>query len=80
MDGATVKERPLRAASYAETSGFSPFVTVLLVQRATAIRRHDMRQQEIRHALIGVDLVFDAREAVPFVLVDLVIYRSRRAS
>ena len=30
-----------------------------------------MRQQEIRHAFVGVDLIFDAREAVAFVFVNL---------
>ena len=32
-----------------------------------------MGQQEIRNALVGVDLIFNAREAVAFVFIDFVI-------
>ena len=48
----------------------------LLCQRATAIRRGDVGQQKICHALVGVDLVFDAGEAVAFVFVNLVFDRA----
>ena len=33
-----------------------------------------MRQQEVGYALVGVDLVFHAREPMPFVIVNLVIH------
>ena len=43
----------------------------LLVQRASAIRRRNVCLQKISYALIRINLIFDAREAVAFVLVDL---------
>ena len=35
-----------------------------------------MRQQEVRHALISVNLIFHARKSMPFVFVNFVIHRS----
>ena len=49
---------------------------LLLIERTTAVRRDDARQQEISHPLIRVDLIIDAREAMPFVVVDLVVDRA----
>jgi len=45
----------------------------LFVQRAAAICRRNMRQEKVRDALVGVDLVFDPGEAVTFILVNLVV-------
>ena len=45
-----------------------------LADRATAIRRYNMRQQKIRHALVSINLIFNSREAVAFVLVDLAVH------
>ena len=44
----------------------------LLVQRAAAIRRRNMRFQKVGHALVSVDLIFDPSEAVAFILIDFV--------
>ena len=35
-----------------------------------------MREEKIRDALVGVNLIFHAREAVTFILVDLGVNRS----
>src|SRR5215470_10344827 len=42
----------------------------LLGQRADAIGGNHVRQQEVSHALVGVDLVFNAGKTVAFVLID----------
>ena len=44
---------------------------MLLRHRTTAVGRDDMRQQEIGNALVGVDLIFHAREPVAFIFVNL---------
>lgn len=35
-----------------------------------------MRQQEVSHSLVSVDLIFNPRESVTFIFVNLVINRS----
>jgi len=47
-----------------------------LRERATAICRWNVRQQEVSNALVSVDLVFHAGEAVAFVFINLVIDRA----
>ena len=44
----------------------------LLIQRAAAIRRRNVRLDEVCCALIGVDLIFDSCKTVAFIFVDLV--------
>ena len=41
----------------------------LLIQRAAAIRRWNVRLQKISHALVSVNLVFDFGKTVAFVLI-----------
>jgi hypothetical protein len=50
-----------------------PRNNALFVQRAAAIRRWDVCFDEVCCPLIGVDLILNAREAMPFVLVDFVL-------
>ena len=50
------------------------YVHALFGHRAGAIRRDHVRQQEIRHALVGVDLILHPRESVPFVFVNLRVH------
>ena len=33
-----------------------------------------MRQQKIRHPLVSINLIFNSREAMPFVLIDLRVH------
>ena len=49
---------------------------LLLIDRTPAARRRHAHLQKIGDALVGVDLVFDARELVAFVLVNLQLHEA----
>ena len=54
-------------------AAFVLLITLLVLLRdcATAVRGHNVGQQEVRDAPIGVDLILEAGETVPFVFVNL---------
>jgi len=73
--GAPTPDEALRVIANLVTPEFrpEPELVSLFAKRTTAIGRWNVRQKEVRHPLVGVDLILHARESVAFVLINLVI-------